>query len=61
MAEHIPEGTNKRRHGTLPVESTDSDRGTGTCVNDAASRGSSRAVASSDGDEIRLDPDGVQS
>ena len=44
------------RHGTLPVKGTDSDQGTGTCANDAASRGSNRAVASSDGHEIRLDP-----
>ena len=30
------EGTNKRRHGTLPVESVYSDRVTGTCDNGAA-------------------------
>ena len=56
IAEHIPEGTDERRHGTLPVESTDSDRGTVTCATDGASCGSNRAVASSDGHEIRLHP-----
>ena len=49
MAEHIPEGTNERRHGTFPVGSTDSGRGTGTCTNDAASCGCNDH-------EIRLDP-----